>query len=125
MPNAEWRNGWNWFTMTLKDSKIMIDMLFKRFDLVDSLEYCAFAEEIIFETLVAEAKINSTNEYLRYIDWRTRSAHPLVYNENHFNDIINHRCSLWARKFIIGTSDKVLDMIDNYIKNFTKSEFVC
>lgn len=126
MPVAEWRNGWNWFTMTLKDSKIMMEMLYKRFDLVDALEYCAFSEEIIFETLAAEANISTTNEYLRYIDWRTRSAHPLVYTERHFNDLISHRCSLWARKFIIGESDKVLDMIDAHIKNYPQNkEFVC
>lgn len=125
MPEAKWRNGWDYFTMTLNDSRKMIDMLFKRFDLVDALEYCIFGDEIIFDTLAAEADIKSTNEYLRYIDWRTRSAHPLVFNENHFNDIITHRCSFWARKFGMGTSDKVLDMIDDYIKNFTKNELTC
>lgn len=125
MPDAKWRNGWDYFTMTLNDSRKMIDMFFKRFDLVDALEYCSFGDEIIFDTLVAEADIKSTNEYLRYIDWRTRSAHPLVFNENHFNDIITHRCSFWARKFIMGTSDKVLDMIDEYIKNYSKSELTC
>lgn len=125
MPDAKWRNGWDYFTMTLVDSKKMIDMLFKRFDLVDALEYCSFGDEIIFDTLTAEANIKSTNEYLRYIDWRTRSAHPLVFNEKHFNDIIRHRCSFWARKFIMGTSDKVLDMIDEYINNFAKTELTC
>ena len=123
IPKAEWKNGWNWYTMTLKDSKLMIEFLFKRFELIDTLEHVLNSDELIFQTLVAEAKINTINDYHRVIDWREHQASPLVFTEKYADEVINQKCNFWARKFKEGISDKVLDMIDRNIKNFDSKKF--
>ena len=97
--------------------------MFERFELVDTLEYVQFPEEILFDTLVAEANITSTNKYLRFIDWRKCGAHPRTFNENYYNDIINRKCDFWARKFSIIESSKVLNMIDEHIKKIDQLAF--
>lgn len=123
IPKAQWETGSNWFTITLKDSKIMMNMLFKRFDIIDTLEYVLCADEIIFHTLIAEAKINITNDYHRYIDWRTRESHPIVFTNMHIKDILKRKCDFWARKFVFNKSDEVLNFIDERINKFNCKKF--
>lgn len=120
IPVAKWRSGWNWFTITLKDSKSMMDIAFKRFEIVDTLDYVINCDEVIFDTFVAEANISSTFKYLRYIDWRKHEYHPLVFTEKYFSDIVNKKCLFWARKFDNVKSIKVLDMVDKHIKNYSQ-----
>lgn len=86
IPAAEWRCGWNWFTMTLVDSKKMMNAMFDRFEIVDCLDYVQYADEIIFSTLAAQANVTIMYDYLRFIDWTGCNAHPLVLNENNFKD---------------------------------------
>lgn len=125
IPKAKWNNGWNWFTMTLKDFQKMIDVTFKRFDLIDTIEYSLCADEVIFATIVFEAGINITQNMLRYIDWRLKIASPLTFTENNFQDIVDHinECNFWARKFNNEKSLKVLDMLDDYINKMNVQEY--
>lgn len=123
IPDVKWGNGPNWNTMTLKDARKMIDVIFKKFEIIDTLEYASFGDEIIFQTLQNEARINSTNDMHRYIDWRDGDSHPLVFTENNFNDIKKRKCDFWARKFKLNESKKVLDLIDLHIKNFNRKKF--
>lgn len=103
----------------------MIDTLYKKFEIFDVLEYTIFSDEMLFQTLVAEGNIKSPNNDLRYINWKFDTPNPPVLNESYYNEIINQKCPLWARKFSLGESDKVLDMIDKYIQNYPKREYVC
>lgn len=116
VPKAEWRCGWNWFTITLNDSKKMIDVMFNKFEIINCLDYVQYADEIIFSTLAKEANVTIMNNYLRFIDWTGCNAHPLVLTERNFNDIISQNCSFWARKFTFDESSKLMKMIDKYIK---------
>lgn len=50
IPDAKWRSGANWFTLTMNDIDIMMKKLYQRFDLIDTLDYCLFADELIFVT---------------------------------------------------------------------------
>lgn len=121
IPAAQWRSGWNWFTVTLNASKLMMEVAVKRFEIIETLDYAPNCDEVIFDTLAAEANISSTEKYyLRYIDWRFGGCHPLTFTEKYYNDIINQECALWARKFQYNQSIKVLDMIDEYFQNFTQ-----
>lgn len=127
IPIAEWRCGWNWFTITLNDSRKMIDAMFNKFELIDTLDYVSYADEIIFNTLAAEANVSIRNKYLRFIDWTGCCAHPLVLNETNFEKIIQSKCAFWARKFKADESKKLMKMIDNYIIKMSKKNvsFFC
>lgn len=116
IPNANWKSGWNWFTLTLKDADVMIKKMLSRFDIVESLDYTKYADEIIFSTLAAEAGIKSTNKFTRYVNWRGCTTHPNYLEKKHFSQMTRSNCNFWARKFRDDEKSRiVLDMIDNRI----------
>lgn len=114
IPDIKWRGGANWFTVTLNDYKKMIDLIMNRFELIDNMEYFYISDEIAFASFAAEVNMSNIHHYLRFIKW----PGPATLNENNYNEIITAKCSLWARKFKAEESMKVLDMIDDHIKNF-------
>lgn len=59
---------------------LMIDCLLKRFDLVDTLEHVLNSDEVFFFTIVAEAKISSTNKYISVIDWSKGGCCPFGFH---------------------------------------------
>lgn len=123
IPIAQWRSGANWFTLTLNDIDKMMKKLYKRFELIDTLDYCLFADELIFVTLATEVGVKNINEYLRYISWHGSRKLPVTFTEDRFNEVIEPRCAFWSRKYNVKESMKVLDMIDNHIKNFPPTNF--
>ncbi|KAK8845676.1 Xylosyltransferase 2 [Tritrichomonas musculus] len=116
IPAAEWRCGWNWFTITLKDSRKMMKKMFERFDIIDTLDYVRYADEILFNTLAAEANISITNQYLRHINWTGCVAHPNVFTEKSYEELVSQKCAFWARKFSLDKSYRLMKMLDKHLK---------
>lgn len=123
IPDAKWRSGANWFTLTMIDVAKMMNRLYERFELIDTLDYCLFSDEIIFTTLAAEVDVSNIKCYLRYISWRGVGRMPATFTEDRYDELVEPRCAFWSRKFRIEISVKVLDMIDNHIKNFPPTNF--
>lgn len=125
-PPIVWQFGSNWFTLTLKDSKKLIDKLINNPIFVDFLEYSFISDENIFQTLLVEANITTTNNNHRYIDWNTNDGHPRTFDVTNFNGLIKNKCNFWARKFSAKNQD-ILDMIDTHIhkiKKLNNSKFI-
>lgn len=115
IPPFSWSQGANWFTLTISDSRKIIDLMLNNFSIIEHLDYSFHADEILFQTLVTEAKIHTKKNYHRYIDWTQGGNNPRLLDEMQFDKIIEDPCNFWARKFNNNKSQKVLNMIDNYI----------
>ena len=96
--------------------------MLKNFSIIEHLDYCFHVDEVLFQTLAAEAKIRSQNYFLRYIDWTQGGNNPKTLDEKEFQNIIENPCNFWARKFNNNQSQKVLQMIDDYIIKIKKSK---
>lgn len=120
IPPFPWAQGSNWFTLTVADSKKIIDQMLNNFTIIDHLDYSFNVDEILFQTLVSMAKIPAKNNYHRYIDWSQGGNSPKIMDETQFEKIISDPCNFWARKFNNIKSQKVLQMIDNYIIDIRK-----
>lgn len=121
IPNFNWSFGSNWVTLTVKDSKKIIEKILNDFSIIEYFEYSAVPDEVIFQTVASTINISFKKTNLRYINWKLKGCHPKTLNENDFNDIVNNSCNLWARKFKNNESLELLDKIDNYVKNVEKN----
>lgn len=119
-PSIVWQFGSNWFTITLKDSKKLIQEMINQPIFIDFLEYSFISDENIFQTLVVEANISTTQNTHRYINWNTNDGHPKTFDINNFDELIRNKCNFWARKFTARNKD-LLDKIDSYIDKLSKS----
>lgn len=122
LPFARWRSSFNWFTITIIDMGKVIETMFQRFELVDYVEYCLIADEIILPTLISEANISNIKPYLRYISWRGIGHKPITFTSLRYPELIYPRCAFWSRKFNYKISSMVLNMLDRHIKYFTPAK---
>lgn len=120
-PIFKWRTGWNWLTITTITAQKMVNILTNRFELIDSLEFVMMSDEIIFSTLIEEANASCVNRFLRFIKWPVKGPHPLILNESNFDELTKVKCDLWARKFNLENSSKLLDMLDKYNNNYNEN----
>lgn len=114
IPSFKWSQGSNWFTLTVTDSKKIINQMLKNFSIIDHLDYSFNVDEILFQTLVSQANIPIVNNYHRYIDWSQGGNSPRTLDETKFETIIENPCNFWARKFSISKSKKLLHLIDDH-----------
>ncbi|WP_316749130.1 beta-1,6-N-acetylglucosaminyltransferase [Pedobacter gandavensis] len=79
------------------------------------------SDEFVFQTMILNSKYKDkvVNNNYRYIDWSAGGANPKILNETDF-DKLEKTEMLFARKFDMINSPKILDLIDNQIlKNGT------
>lgn len=73
-------------------------------------------EEICFPTLWKGLNITLINNHLRYIDWSENKANPKTLDETDFEKMVQSDC-IFSRKIEKGKSDKLIQMIQDHIKN--------
>lgn len=76
------------------------------------------SDEFVFQTIILNSKYKDrvVNNNYRYIDWSAGGANPKVLNETDFGKLEKTEM-LFARKFDMVNSPKILDLIDQHIKN--------
>ncbi|MBR3710799.1 MAG: hypothetical protein IKM99_07555 [Bacteroidales bacterium] len=72
----------------------------------------SIAEEICLPTIWANLGISMHNDYKRFIDWGTDGGNPVVLTEKDYERIKNSE-ALFARKMQSGTSDRLIEMLNN------------
>lgn len=76
------------------------------------------SDEFVFQTMILNSRYKSkvVNNNYRYIDWSAGGANPKILNETDFEKLEKTEM-LFARKFDMVNSPKILDLIDNHILN--------
>lgn len=76
------------------------------------------SDEFVFQTMILNSRYKNrvVNNNYRYIDWSAGGANPKVLNETDFEKLKKTEM-LFARKFDMVNSPKILDLIDNHILN--------
>ena len=75
---------------------------------------CWGSDEFVFQTILLNSghKDKIINNNYRYFEWSDEEKKPRVLNENDFDTLANSQM-LFARKFDMVNSPKILDLIDN------------
>lgn len=104
--------GGTYWSMSRKAIGVALDYMQRHPDYLRRFRHTSIAEEICLPTLWCNSDIQLTNNHMRYIDWGADGANPQVLTEKDF-DKIKTSGALFARKMERGTSDKLLQMLDN------------
>jgi hypothetical protein len=75
------------------------------------------ADEIFFQTVVLSSHFseNVVDNSLRYTDWSAGGSNPAILGEDDFLKL-KESTALFARKFDMMKDEKILDMLDEYIR---------
>lgn len=76
------------------------------------------SDEFVFQTMILNSRYKDrvVNNNYRYIDWSAGGANPKVLDETDFEKLEKTEM-LFARKFDMMNSPKILDLIDKHILN--------
>lgn len=102
-----------WFTMTLKHIRYIIEYLQKYPEVQKFFELTWGADEIIFQTILYNSPYQQdiVNDGLRYIDWSEGKASPKVLTLEDLPALLQSE-KLFARKFSLKDSSELLDALD-------------
>lgn len=89
-----------------------LEYLYEHPDYLRRFRMTSIAEEICLPALWAGIDMPMQNDYKRYIDWGGDGGNPQVLTEKDYERIIASG-ALFARKMESGTSDKLIEMLDN------------
>ena len=89
-----------------------LEYLYEHPDYLRRFRMTSIAEEICLPALWAGIGMPMQNDYKRYIDWGGDGGNPQVLTEKDYERIIASG-ALFARKMESGTSDKLIEMLDN------------
>lgn len=110
--------GWQWFSWHRSLVEWILSYLEEHPKYLTRFHYTTCCDEVLFHTLLYphldELNIEKNNA-LRYIDWtpkRKTKSLPLVLDERDYISIRDSE-ALFGRKFYLGVSEKLLDMLDN------------
>ena len=77
------------------------------------------ADETLFQTIIMNSPFRDRviNNNYRYVEWSKikENGNPRVLTSNDYQKIVNSQMH-FARKFDIEADEKILDMIDDYLK---------
>lgn len=108
-----------WFTMTLKHIKYIVEYLQKHPDVQKFFELTWGADEIIFQTILYNSPYREdiVNDSMRYIDWSEGNASPKTFTMQDFQALVDSG-KLFARKFNLEVSTELLDELDKAKKKY-------
>ena len=104
--------GGTYWSVSREAVGIALDYLENHLGYMRRFQMTSIAEEICLPTIWCNSGIPLINDYKRYIDWGIDGGNPIVLTEKDFDKIIKSD-ALFARKMASGTSDKLLEMLDN------------
>ncbi len=110
--------GSAWWTLSRVCIIYILNYLENHRDFVRFMKKTVFTDEIIFQSVVMNSRFRNlvVNNNFRFMEWaQTKgNSHPEILTTRDFNTIVNSGMH-FARKFDIGTDEKILDMIDDYL----------
>jgi len=95
----EFYKGANWTNYTNNCVMKIFEFLDKDKNYIKRFKWTKCADEIFFQTIIFKLdNINTINNSLRYVDWKTGPEKPRILREGDYNKIIASN-ALFARKF--------------------------
>jgi len=110
--------GSAWWTLSRACIMEILHYLEMHRDFVRFMKKTIFTDEMIFQSVVMNSRFRNlvVNNNFRFMEWAKikGNSHPKILTNCDFNAIVNSGMH-FARKFDIGTDEKILDMIDDYL----------
>lgn len=102
-----------------KTAMYVVDRVESDKKLTHFFSLCWASDEFVFQTILLNSHLKDkiVNENYRYIDWSAGGANPKVLNESDAGNIFNSDM-LFARKFDVINSPKILDLIDKHLSTY-------
>ncbi|KLT64013.1 hypothetical protein AB669_18270 [Pedobacter sp. BMA] len=110
--------GGTWWTLSKECIAYVLRYIDENPAFYERFNYTKIPEEILFQTVIMNShfKSNVVNNNLRYIDWNWKNgSRPAILDENDFQ-VIKNSNALFARKFILPISAKLLDILTEDFK---------
>ncbi len=104
--------GGTYWSVSREAIKVVLDYIEAHPSYLRRFRMTSIAEEICLPTLWCNGGIPLINNYMRYIDWGPDGANPQVLTEKNYDKIVSSG-ALFARKMASGTSDKLIERLDN------------
>ena len=117
-------DGWTWFSITDDFARYILS---KREFIKETFSKSIASDELVMQTMIYNNKDFYERIYddkdlvqgsLRYIDWNR--GRPYTFREEDFEEIINKKEAMFARKFDPKIDSVIIDTIFNYIYNKQK-----
>lgn len=108
----------NWFTITTSACEYILQILKQHPEIIRYFKYCWGADEFIFSTILFNSAFRERIvENLVYVDWTGQSkGHPRILETADYNKLCNTP-KLFARKFDMTQDPKIIDLLEEKIKN--------
>lgn len=102
-----------------KTAMYVVDRVESDKKLTHFFSLCWASDEFVFQTILLNSHLKDkiVNNNYRYIDWSAGGANPKVLNESDAGSILNSDM-LFARKFDVINSPKILDLIDKHLSTY-------
>lgn len=118
IPNqfAQLYGGSNWMSITGECAQYIIRYSKQQRAFYNRLKYTFAPDETFFHTIILNSPFREKvcNNNLRYILWAEKAPSPLTLNEAFWPNIADSDC-LFVRKVESGISDRLLNLIDQYL----------
>ncbi|MBV9962981.1 MAG: hypothetical protein JO072_12105 [Parafilimonas sp.] len=102
----------NWFTITTKAAKYILDFLDQNPKVIKYYKYCWGADEFIFSTILYNSSFHDKiADNLIYVDWSSGTAHPKILTVDDYA-AMKSSLKLFARKFDADTDPVILNMLE-------------
>ena len=89
-----------------------LEYLYEHPDYLRRFRMTSIAEEICLPTMWAGIGMPMQNDYKRYINWGEDGGNPQVLTEKDYDKIVSSG-ALFVRKMASGSSDKLIEMLNN------------
>lgn len=111
--------GSQWWALTYETTQIMLSYIEDNYnDLENYYQYTSAPDEIFFQSVfkyIVPAELQKIKPSLTYTNWVRRGCDlPVTFSEADEIHELSARGELFARKFDINTSSKLLDQIDTH-----------
>ena len=111
--------GPSWWTLSKDCVLFILDYTSTHKGLLRFMKKTIHADETLFQTIIMNSPFRDRviNNNYRYVEWSKikENGNPRVLTSNDYQKIVNSQMH-FARKFDIEADEKILDMIDDYLK---------
>ena len=115
--NIEFRKGANWFSITEKTAKYLLNQK----NILKYFKYSYCADELFVQTIIYNSKLkdnlyfdkNNKPSDMRYVDWN--KGNPAILKMEDYESMMNSDM-VFARKFSLKTDQEVINKIYNELR---------
>lgn len=114
-------HGWAYWCLHSECINYIVNFVHDNKFFVNYFKYVMFPDEFFFQTVIINSKFKEfiVNDDLRYIHFPKGKGHPIILRKEDMPEFMNST-DLFARKFDVSVDSNVLDLIDQYLIDFSQ-----